>query len=148
MDRELGMWSQRAGATGGIVRADLQQCAATWDIRRFAGIRARLAQYLLIRSNDPRDTRQGATLRWYETGADEKLEDRLFVRGATPLRRPSWKAISRPKLRFSERRSSENPMLGETYSKNLKALRCDWITQATSSLQKDLAGRPLSKGCD
>ena len=119
MDRELGMWAQRAGATGGIVRADLQQCVATWDTRRFAGVRARLAQYLLIGSNDPRVTRQEVASRWYGTGADKKVEDRLFVCGATPLRRPSWTANPRPKLCFSERRSSKTPTLGETYSKNL-----------------------------
>ena len=92
-----------------------------WDIRHFAGVRARLAHYLPIGSNDPQDMQHEVALRWYGTGADEKVEDRLFVCGATPLRRPSWTANPRPKLCFSERRSSKTPTLGETYSKNLKS---------------------------
>ena len=96
------MCAQRAGPTGGIVRADLQQCEATWDIRHFAGVRARLAHYLPIGSNDPQDMQHEVALRWYGTGADEKVEDRLFVCGATPLRRPSCgrPILSQIKARF------------------------------------------------
>ena len=112
MERELGVWAQCAGATGGIVRVDLQQCAATWDIRHFAGVRAHLAHYLLIGSNDPGDMQHEAALRWYGTGAEEKVEDLPFVRG---LRRCQG-AHDGPNLRFLTLRSTAQ---SETYSKNL-----------------------------
>ena len=52
-------------------------------------------------------------LRWYGTGADEKVEDLPFVRG---LRRCEG-AHDDPNLRFLTGRSTPQ---GETYSKNLK----------------------------
>ena len=122
MGREFMAGTQHSGVTGGIVRAKLWQCGQTPDIRRIGCELGELAAYPQIGSNDPRHTRCRAAPRWIMTGADEKVAGRPSRSSATPLPRRSWKAISRPKLCFTQRRSSKNPTLGETYSKNLKWL--------------------------
>ena len=139
MERELGMCAQRAGPTGGIVRADLQQCEATWDIRHCAGVRARLAHYLPIGSNDPQDMQHEVALRWYGTGADEKVEDLPFVRG---LRRCEG-AHDDPNLRFLTGRSTPQ---GETYSKNLKVTRNRSFETKDGALQRRFSCAAMRRG--